>query len=65
VNTGKHDEQHMGYIVPEEAQLAKRQTVYRGGAYIFRSWANMLGRISRSDDKAKGKKRGGSKGDGM
>jgi hypothetical protein len=57
VDTRRQDEQRMGYNVPEVGQRAKRKTVSRGGADIFRSWANMPDRIGRTDDKTKGRKR--------
>ena len=55
----------MGYSVPEGAKHAKRHTVSSGGADIFRSWANMLDRIDRIDDKTKGRKMDDNKVDGM
>jgi len=55
----------MGNGVPEGAQRLKRETVSRGGGDVFRSGAIMFGRIGRTDDKTKGKKRDISEGDGI
>ena len=55
----------MGNGVPEGAKRHKRETVSRGGADVFRSGLIMLGRIGRTYDKTKGRKRDISEGHGM
>ena len=61
----RHDDHHMGYIVPEGAQRAKYQAVSHGGADLLRSRTDVLDRIGRAEDKIKGRKTEVSEGDGM
>jgi len=65
VDTGRHDEQHMGDSVPEGTQCPKRMTVSRRGTNLLWGRTGMLGRTCWANDKAEDGKRDVGKGDGM